>query len=159
MLALAAPFFAYSLSVALPSVSRSSAITHACVEARQSHPESALTTGLSAELDSLWVDCSRAGWDGYEAKAVSPDAFRAAKRFVASLPLGIPQPEIAADPDGCVTFEWRRSARQTLLVSVRPGYALDYAALIGTAKTHGTEPFFDEFPEPLTSIIQRILSA
>lgn len=105
------------------------------------------------------IDCHQPGWDGYGAEAVSIDAYRSAERFIRSLPAGIEPPQVSADPDGCVTFEWRKSPRRTLLVSVRPGYALDYAALIGTAKAHGSEPFFDELPESLKALIRRVMGA
>jgi hypothetical protein len=128
-------------------------------EVQPAYPASARDAALRAELESLMLDCCRPGWDGYGAEAVSIDAYHAAGRFVRSLPVGIPQPEIAADPDGCVTFEWRKSPRRTLLVSVRPGYAVDYAALIGTAKAHGSEPFFGELPETLKALIRRVVAA
>lgn len=105
------------------------------------------------------LECQHAGWDGYGAEAVSVDAYRSAERFIRSLPAGVEPPQISADPTGCVTFEWRRSPRRTLLVSVRPGFGLDYAALIGTAKAHGSEPFFDEVPETLIMLIRRVVGA
>lgn len=136
-----------------------SSISAQYADVEVSYPASVRDATLRAELESLMLDCCRSGWDGYGAEAVSTDAYRAAERFIRSLPVGIPQPELSADPDGCVTFEWRKSPRRTLLVSVRPGYALDYAALIGTAKAHGSEPFFGELPETLKTLIRRIVAA
>lgn len=105
------------------------------------------------------VDCGRAGWDGYGAEAVSEEAYQSAARFIASLPPGTPQPEIGADPDGCISFDWRKSGRCTLLVSVRPGHALDYAALIGTEIAHGSVSFFRELPEAVRTLIRRVMAA
>jgi hypothetical protein len=87
------------------------------------------------------------------------DAYRAAERFVRSLPPGVETPQVSADPEGCVTFEWRKSARRTLLVSLGPCFTLDYAALIGPSKAHGAEPFFDELPEVVTILIRRVMGA
>ena len=114
---------------------------------------------LFSELNELMLDCCRPGWDGYGAEAVSTEAYRAAERFIRSLPIGIPCPEIGADPDGCVSFEWRKSARRTVMVSVRTSNGLDYAALIGSAKFHGDEPFFGTVSETLQSLIRRVLAA
>ena len=151
---LVAPFAAAPLDYP-----RYSATAICYAEVAPAYPASALAATLRSELESLMFDCHRAGWDGYGADAVSMDAYNAAERFIRSLPFGIPQPDLSADPDGYVTFEWRKSPRRTLLVSVRPGYALDYAALIGTAKAHGSEPFFGELPETLKALIRRVVAA
>ena len=159
MFALAAVQFAAPLAVASLDYSRYSVTGAPCAEVEPAYPASALAAALRMELENLIRDCARAGWDGYGAEAMSADAYRAAESFICALPVGIPQPELSADPDGCVTFEWRKSPRRTLLVSVRPGYALDYAALIGTAKTHGSEPFFGELPEMVKTLIRRVIAA
>lgn len=159
MFALAAVQIAAPLAFAPLDYPRYGVTTARCAEVDTAYPASALAATLRTELESLMLECAHPGWDGYGAEAVNMDAYRAAERFIRSLPVGIPQPELAADPDGCVTFEWRKSARRTLLVSVRPGYALDYAALIGTAKAHGSEPFFGELPETLKTLIRRVVAA
>lgn len=159
MFALDAVQFAAPLAFAPLDYSRYSVTGAPCAEFQPAYPASALAATLRMELESLMRDCAHAGWDGYGAEAVGADAYRAAERFIRALPVGIPQPELSADPDGCVTFEWRKSPRRTFLVSVRPGYALDYAALIGTAKTHGSEPFFGELPEMLKTLIRRVIAA
>lgn len=123
------------------------------------YPTSAYAATLRSELDSLMLDCGQAGWDGYGAEPVTLDAIHAAERFIRCLPAGVPPPEVSADRDGCVTFEWKKSARRTLLVSVRPGYAVDYAALIGTEKAYGDAPLFDELPERLLSLIRSVVAA
>lgn len=138
---------------------RCGAATARYAEVEPAYPASAPAAALQADLENLRLECAHPGWDGYGAEPIGTDAYQAADRFIRSLPLGIPLPELSADPDGCVTFEWRKSPRRTLLVSVRPGYALDYAALIGTAKTHGSEPFFGELPEMLKTLIRRVIAA
>ena len=102
------------------------------------------------------LDCHKPGWDGYGAEAVSPDAYRLAQRFIDCLPKGIPHPVLSADPDGCVTFEWQASPRRLVLVSVHPDYRIDYAALFGAAKSHGTEPFFGRLPDGLCDLVRRV---
>src|SRR5437867_340189 len=81
-------------------------------------PISAASTQLNAELDNVMLDCLAPGWDGYGAEAVGIPAYVAAQRFIRSLPAGIPVPELAADPDGCINFEWHVSPRRTFVVSV-----------------------------------------
>ncbi len=113
---------------------------------------------LCVDLDNVILDCHKPGWDGYGAKAVSVEAYDLAKRFIQSLPAGIPRPFLSADPDGCVTFEWQASARRLLLVSVHPDYRVDYAARFGSEKDcdYGTKPFFDKLPPGLCDLVRRV---
>lgn len=114
---------------------------------------------LDADLNNLMHDCQEAGWDGYGAEAITTEAYFRARRFIESLPAGIPIPALSADPEGCVTFEWQVSPRRLLLVSVHPDYRIDYAALFGSAKSYGTEPFFDKFPAILGDLVRRVYPA
>ena len=128
-------------------------------EACPAIPASSPAGSLLAELNDLILDCCHDDWDGYGAKAVGIHAFAAAKRFADSLPAGFPLPSVSADPEGCVTFEWRKSPRRVLLASVHPNFQVDYAAIFGSAKQYGSEPFFNEMPESLKTIVRRIFAA
>lgn len=111
-----------------------------------------------AQLENVFLACRFKDWDGYGAEAISLDAYQAAKRFVGTLPAGIPQPSLSADPDGCVTFEWRSAPRKLALVSVRPDFQLDFAAIFGTARVYGSEPFFDQFPDEIENLVRRVFA-
>lgn len=130
-----------------------------CAEVCPAIPASSPASTLFAELNEVMLDCCRDDWDGHGAKAVSLHAFAAAKRFVESLPTGFPVPTISADPDGCVTFEWRKSPRRVVLASVHPNFQVDYAAIFGAAKHSGSEPFFTEIPETLQNFARRVFVA
>ncbi len=125
-------------------------------EVASATPGSDSLATLQADLEEVMLDCHHPGWDGYDARAVSVEAYQLAQRFVRALPAGIQRPSISADPDGCVTFEWQVSPRRLVLVSVHPDYRIDYAALFGSAKSHGTEPFFDKFPTGLRDLVRRV---
>lgn len=110
------------------------------------------------ELYDAYKECQRKNWDGYDAMPVSPNAFNVAYEFIQALPLGMPAPSIGAEPDGHLTLEWYRSPRRMLSVSASPDSELHYAALIGTSKRFGTEPFYGEVPRVIAELIQ-IISA
>ena len=128
-------------------------------EVAAASPRSGDSAQLCADLDNVMLDCHKPGWDGYGAEAVSPEAYRLAQRFIDSLPSGVPRPTVSADSGGCVTFEWQVSPRRLVLASVRPDYRIDYAALFGSATSHGTEPFFDKFPTGLRDLVRRVYQA
>lgn len=111
------------------------------------------------ELAVVEEECGSPNWDGYGAAPVGKDAISAAHRFMWVLPLGIPAPSVGAEPDGNVTFEWHRSARRTLSVSVTSDGELHYAALIGPGRAYGTELFFGEIPRAVMDLIRRVTVA
>lgn len=131
----------------------------AYTEVAAASPCSGAIEQLCAELGNVMLDCHQSGWDGYGAVAISVEAYDLAQRFIRSLPAGIPRPLLSADSDGCVTFEWQVAPRRLVLVSVRPDYRIDYAALFGSAESHGTEPFFDKFPARLRDLVRGVYQA
>jgi hypothetical protein len=114
--------------------------------------------GVLSELLQTVRECRDSNWDGYGAEPVSNITYHLAQQFLKALPLGISAPTIGAEPDGHLTVEWYRSPRRTLSVSISPGGDLHYAALIGTAKAFGTEPFFGEAPRALVDLIHRVMA-
>jgi hypothetical protein len=111
------------------------------------------------ELQDVWYECSQADWDGFQGQPVAWDTFHNANRFLESLSLGVALPSIGAEPDGELTFEWHRSARRTLSVSITPDGELHYAALLGPKRLHGTLPFFGEVPEEIRVLIEQVTGA
>ena len=73
--------------------------------------------------------------------------------------MGCAAPTVGAEPDGQISFEWHRSARRTLSVSIDPEGRLHYSALLGASKVHGEEPFFGEMPERIGEIIRLLVAS
>jgi hypothetical protein len=111
------------------------------------------------ELDAVWEECREANWDGYHSLPVTQDVLRNAYIFLESMPLGFPRPSIGAEPDGELTFEWHRSPRRTLSVSVNPYGELNYSALLGPNRVYGTEAFFGEVPDTILNLVRRVYAA
>jgi hypothetical protein len=105
------------------------------------------------------VECGVVGWDGYGAMAVSVAAVADARAFADALESSLPAPTVGAEPDGALTFEWYRSSRQALSVSVQGDGILHYAALLGTERISGTETFRAKMPQVLYDLITRIEEA
>lgn len=115
--------------------------------------------GSLNDLQQIFYECCHENWDGYGALPVSAYTYRSAYEFLEALPLGTPAPSIGAEPDGHITLEWYESLRRILSVSISPDSDLHYAALIGTSKAYGTEPFLGEIPKEVIGLIHRITSA
>ena len=112
----------------------------------------------SKALEELIQDCGRSNWDGYGAQAISFDTYERARRFAQALPFGIPVPEVSAEPDGEITFEWFATPARVFSVSVGPNNELNYVGLFGASRTYGTEVFPDEIPEVVLSSIEGSIS-
>lgn len=109
-------------------------------------------------LTKLAADCSRDGWDGYAATAVSAAAVANAARLIHALPKDLPSPDPGAEPDGCVTLEWYVSPSLFISVSVAPNGRLDYVAILGERKEPGTSAVADEFPSGIRRLVRQICS-
>jgi hypothetical protein len=113
--------------------------------------------GVFDELCEVADDCRLSNWDGYGAAPVTQETYRLAYLFLEALPLGIPAPTVGAEPDGHVTFEWHRSPRRTLSVSISPDGELHFAALLpGPSKDYGTRPFIGDVPARILGLIREV---
>jgi len=127
------------------------------------HLQSSHSLGLGAtrvleDLIKVAEECSSADWDGYGAAPIRNETFWQAYHFLSALPFGFPTPSVGAEPDGHLTFEWHRSSRRTLSISVSPEGDLHYAALLGASKAYGTEPFSEVVPKIVLDLINRVCS-
>jgi hypothetical protein len=110
-------------------------------------------------LEELYEETSVDNWDGYGARAVIPSTYEQATRFLNRLPTTVPDPEVSADPDGEISFEWRAGPWRVFSVSVGPTGRLTWAAFFGrTRHTHGAEPFISELPKAIIDNLTRLLS-
>ncbi len=120
--------------------------------------------GLGADraVEELFVvarECGTPNWDGYGAQAVQEETCWQAYRFLEALPLGLPVPTVGAEADGHLTLEWYQNPARVLSVSISSNGMVYYAALIGSSKRSGTEPFLGEVPEDILRTIRRVFSA
>jgi hypothetical protein len=112
---------------------------------------------LLGQLYQVLEECGRSNWDGYGAQSVLFETYEKALRFAQALPFGMRAPEISAEPDGEITFEWFANPTRVFSVSVGPNNELNYAGLFGASRTYGTEVFHDEIPEIVLSHIKRVV--
>ena len=108
------------------------------------------------ELLTIWAECKRPDWDGYDAFPVQESTLNYAYAVIQALPLGFPLPSVGAEPDGHLTLDWYRDPHWTISVSVSPEGKLYYAALLGNSDPRGSEPFLGEIPKRLLSLIQEV---
>lgn len=125
-----------------------------------SDPSITLTSRVTeAALTDAYRQAQTDNWDGYGAKAVTPDQYEWAKLFVSLLPTTAPPAEASADPDGELSLEWRTGPWRTFSVSIGPGGRLTYAGLFGRrARSHGTEYFVSEIPKAITINLRRLVA-
>lgn len=123
------------------------------------YESSALGTVMNSvthQLCELAEARSSDNWDGYGAEAIDQNTFRQAYIFAEALPPGITVPHVGAEPDGCICFEWYKSPRRTLSVSVTPDADLHYAALLGTSRAYGSEVFLGSIPGRILELAQSV---
>jgi hypothetical protein len=97
-------------------------------------------------LTRVLEECSQAGWDGYNAPAISHQAAVRAIAFLNALPSSLTPPDIVPEPDGEIAVDWDFGPSLQLSISVGPSGPLQFAGVIGEdygqlRVRHGTEPF------------------
>ena len=111
---------------------------------------------ISRELEKIFEECSSENWDGDRAKPISKEVLRNAIIFLESLPSDVEPPQIAAEPDGAICFEWYRSPEKVISVSINPGGQLYYAALVGAQGKHGKGSVSSGIPDDLLALIAQV---
>lgn len=81
---------------------------------------------------------------------VDLNTVRAARRFAYSLPRFGPLPEVSADPDGEISFDWAGPSGEMFSVSVNKQNRLAYAGWFGEgSRVHGIEQMADGCPQQI----------
>jgi hypothetical protein len=113
---------------------------------------------LSDRAKTLGDECSRKGWDGYEANPISSEAVSRALLLIELLPEGIEMPDLVPDPVGEISFEWSDRHDRILSVTPRKG-TLAYAAILGHDHTqYGKAPVRNSWPAEVQSILTQHFS-
>lgn len=88
--------------------------------------------------------------------SVDPKTIRAAIEFAYSLPRFGPMPEISADPDGEISFDWVGPSGEMFSVSVNSQNRLAYAGWFGEkSRIHGIEQLAEDCPQPIVRAIEK----
>lgn len=110
-------------------------------------------------LKGVYEETRIYNWDGYGAEAVSGRAYYEAWKFLEALPiLSVPIPEVSADPDGEISFEWYEGPDKIFSVSVSSDGQLAYAGIFGINKVYGSEYFDEEIPWAILDNLRRFTS-
>jgi hypothetical protein len=90
--------------------------------------------------------------------ALGPLAETVALQFLDALPISLPAPEVALDPDGEVSFDWWFAPNAQFSISVGATGNLTYAGIIGPGvKRHGVEPFEKAIPQILLDTLDQLV--
>jgi hypothetical protein len=109
------------------------------------------------ELNEVRAEASCEGWDGYGARPLNPDSYGFAIRFLNALPSTAPLPEVSADAEGEVAFDWVFGERKALTVSVGPTGRCTFAWMLGQRTYRGTDWIDDEIPEEIVSALGKLV--
>jgi len=93
-----------------------------------------------------------------EAGRVEEETARTALNFLLLLPRSLPVPEVSADPDGEISFDWIGDSGKMFSVSVNKEGRIAYAGRFGEkSKVHGIEPLSETCPLEIIRGIRRSL--
>jgi len=121
-------------------------------------PETAnppLPQSMAAELERIRLEASEENWNGGGEAPVTNGILSEAKRFVSLFPSTLEPPDISADADGEIEFEWFVEPRKVFSVSVGESGKLTFAGLFGESVHHGVEFMGAEIPATILQLIRR----
>ena len=107
-------------------------------------------------LAEVYLEALEPGWDGYGAQPVSQEVLENAVAFLCRLPQELPMPDVSADAQGEIHFEWFSNPYRTFSVSISPAGVLSYAGLFGPNRTRGLELLDGSIPDSIVSNVQRV---
>jgi hypothetical protein len=110
-------------------------------------------------LDTAYVAAQAENWDGEGSARVEPSTYVYASQFIQLLPSTASLPDIAADTDGEILFEWDRGRRRIFSVSVGRDGTLTFAGLFGHTKIHGTEHLREVLSVVISDYLARLSSS
>jgi hypothetical protein len=123
---------------------------------------------LFQDLDGIYEKCQYRDWDCDGAKAVQKETIKNCKSFLKTLPIDIlPNGwDISAEPDGCIDFEWYKSPKRQISISIGPDKLITYAYIFYRSRQSGTEPFCNYkqtqlqgkvIPEYIIGLIRKVI--
>jgi hypothetical protein len=120
-------------------------VTFVAEKASRDRNDSAAASAPTAELEALaQVD-------------LQPATAAIARKFLAVWPAGLPRPEIGADPDGEVSFDWFGEGGRNFSVSLRHDGGMSYAGAFGESKTkYGTDRFDGDIPPEVVAAVREL---
>jgi hypothetical protein len=109
-------------------------------------------------LDAAYTAAQAENWNGEGSVSVEPSTYVYASQFILLLPSTAPLPDITADTDGEILFEWDQGRRRIFSVSVGRDGTLTFAGLFGHTKMHGTEHLREALPVVISDYLARLSS-
>ena len=112
---------------------------------------------VSNEVVSTYDEARHDGWDGYGARAVKPETLLQALMFVRSLPWHVRCPEVCAEADGAIAFEWYRDKFNRMSFSVDSEGLVSFAGRIYGETRFGTYRHVSTMPNDVARLLNKIL--
>ena len=96
---------------------------------------------LISDVYAAAAECAQEDWDGGGAAAIAPLVVDRAVELVRALPAHVPLPEVAAEPDGGLSFDWIASKARVFSLSIGMTQRLSFAWIDGADRGHGVVRF------------------
>lgn len=113
--------------------------------------------GAFDELEDLRIQATHLNWDNLGSAPLSEPTYQIAKRFLWAIPSNLPAPEITADRDGEVNFDWFGKQGKNFSVSLREDGRIAFAGQFSTTiKRSGTDNFDDTVPQEILIWVKKL---
>ncbi len=108
-------------------------------------------------LQAVYREAIAPGWAGSGSNAVHPLTLEKAQQFLYALPMSLPAPEVNADPDGEISFDWVLGRDRLLAVSISLSGRLSFIYRNRSVRMRDTFWFMDDqVPDELVGLYQNL---
>lgn len=113
---------------------------------------------LAKQLKDFASEYSITNWDGYGAKPIRAGCVKDALYFIERMPTWLPVPDLAPDPDGCISFDWTFGKSRALSVSFSGNGTIFYASILGDSirKRNGVEVLNEDVIQEIVGLVNEI---
>lgn len=113
---------------------------------------------LASAIQQIQSDCSSPNWDGNDASKIDVHVIEESKILIeqvarVSSEVGILIPELSAEPNGGIIFDWDKDGRHFSLWLTADGFMV-YSLVSTTHSTRGQEPFSKTIPKVVLIILE-----
>lgn len=96
---------------------------------------------LYESLNEILLECSKEGWDGYNALPIEHSVALQVKQIINLIPYNLQLPELTPQADGEISFAWYRSRYHQFIFTIGKSWKIHYAGLLGNRRISGVKQF------------------
>jgi hypothetical protein len=112
---------------------------------------------LFEKIYNVYISALYKNWDGYGGRAITQDTYKEALKLASFLPSFIQNPDIDAESDGCLAFEWYKDRNNNFSLTVYGQQKIIFNGFLGADVLSGNCLLLNYLPEEIENYLIRLV--